>query len=99
MSITRKFHLFMLCALLAGNVQSQTVQTQPGKRIYEADKTSVADAIAKLKSGNFVAADVDMIGRGGTVEAIPTLKTQFMVREDPLVRATIARVLIKLGDQ
>jgi hypothetical protein len=74
-------------------------QTQPSRRIYEADKTSVADAIAKVKSGNFVGADVDMIGRGGALEAIPILKEQFILRQDPLVKATIARVLIKLGDK
>src|ERR1700693_1431113 len=99
MSLTRKFHLLMLCALLAGSAHGQMAQTQPARRIYEADKTNVADAIAKVKSGNFVAADVDMIGRGGAVEAIPILKEQFVLRQDPLVKATIARVLIKLGDK
>ena len=99
MSITRKFHLLMLCGLLAGNAHGQMTQTQPSRRIYEADKTNVADAIAKLKSGNFVGADVDMIGRGGAVEAIPILKEQFILRQDLLVKATIARVLVKLGDK
>lgn len=99
MSITRKCHLLMLCALLVGNARGQTAQTQPGRHIYEADKTNVANAIAKVKSGNFVSVDVDMIGRGGAVEAIPILKEQFILRQDPLVKATIARVLIKLGDK
>jgi HEAT repeat protein len=96
---TTKFHLLMLCALLAGNAHGQTAQTQPGRRIYEADKANVADAIAKVKSGNFVGVDVDTIGRGGAVEAIPILKEQFMRSQDPLVKATIARVLIRLGDK
>jgi|SRR5579859_1937103 len=99
MSSTRKLHLLMLCALLAGNAGGQTAQTQPGRRIYEANKANVAVAIAKVKSGNFVGADVDMIGRGRAVEAIPMLKDQFMRSHDPLIKATIARVLIKLGDK
>jgi hypothetical protein len=52
-----------------------------------------------VKSGNFVGADVDTIGRGGAVEAVPILKEQFMRSQDPLVKATIARVLVKLGDK
>jgi HEAT repeat protein len=92
--------LLLICfALLAGNIHGQEAQVQPGKRIYEADKDKVDAALAKVKSGNFFRADVDMIGRGGAVEAIPILKKQFMRIQDPLDKATIARVLIKLGDK
>src|SRR5436305_856343 len=99
MSITRTCHLLMLCALLAGNAHGQMAQTQPGRRIYEADRANVDAAIARVRSGNFVGADVDMIGRGGAAEAIPILKKQFVRIQDPLDKATIARVLIKLGDK
>jgi hypothetical protein len=91
--------LLMLCALLAGNAHGQTVQTQPGRRIYEADKANVADAIAKVKSGDFAGVDVDMIRRGGAVEAIPILKEQFTRVHDPLNKAQIASVVIRLGDR
>jgi HEAT repeat protein len=96
---TKRFNLFLLCALLVGSSSAQTAKTQPGTRPYEADRAAVADAIAKVKSGNFVGVDVDTIGRGGVVQAIPVLKEQFTRSQDPLVKATIARVLIRLGDK
>lgn len=108
MVISMKIHLdraisevvrFGCCVLLVCTVGGQTVEPPSGKRIYEADQANVADAIAKVKSGNFVRADVDMIGRGKAVQAIPILKQQFVRVQDPLDKATIARVLIKLGDK
>jgi hypothetical protein len=89
----------MCWALPVGGACGQTVQAQPAKRIYEADAANVAAAIARVKSGNFVGADVDMIGRGGAVEVIPILKKQFVLVQDPLDKAVIARVLVKLGDK
>lgn len=94
----REVWLLVCWALLAGIACGQAVQAQPGK-LYEANSANVANAIAKVKSGNFVSADVDMIGRGGAVEAIPVLKKQFVRAQDQLDKATIARVLIKLGDK
>lgn len=98
-SAIRGILLFMCWALPGGGAYGQTVQAQPAKRIYEADKTNVAAAVERVKSGNFIGADIDMIGRGGAVEAIPILKRQFVLVQDPLDKAVIARVLIKLGDK
>ena len=95
----REILLLVCCALLAGSALGQTVQVQPGKRLYEADEANVADAIAKVKSGDFAGVHVDLIGRAGAVEAIPILKEQFVRVHDPLDKAKIAQVLIKLGDK
>ena len=95
----RESLLVACCVLLAHGIYGQTVQTQPGARIYEANKANVEAAIARVKSGDFTGGDVDMIGRGGAVEAIPILKAQFVQVQDPLDKATIARVLVKLGDK
>jgi HEAT repeats len=94
--------LLQVCLILLTVVSlGQTAQTQPepATRLFEADKAHVDAAIAKLKSGDFVLSDVDMIGRGGAVEAIPILKEQFARVQDPLDKAKIAQVLIKLGDK
>jgi HEAT repeat protein len=96
---TREILLLVCCALLAGGALGQAVQVQPGKRLYEADEANVADAIAKVKSGDFAGVHVDLIGRAGAVEAIPILKEQFVRVHDPLDKAKIAQVLIKLGDK
>jgi hypothetical protein len=98
---TSRILLTVVCALLTGGSLGQTAQThpQPATPLFEADKAHVDAAIAKLKSGDFVLSDVDMIGRGGVVEAIPILKEQFGRVQDPLDKAKIAQVLIKLGDK
>src|SRR6266404_2219561 len=95
----REILVLVCCALPAVSTFGQADHAQPGKRIYEADKASVADAIAKVKSGDFAGVHVDLIGRAGAVEAIPILKEQFTRVEDPLDKAKIAQVLIKLGDR
>jgi len=96
-----KILLQVVCIVLTGTGFGQTAQTQPKAptRLFEADKAHVDAAIAKVKSGNFVGTDVEMIGRGGAVEAIPLLKKQFVQVQDPLDKAKIAQVLVKLGDK
>jgi HEAT repeats len=95
----REVLLLVCCVLLAGVTSGQTVQDQPRKRLYEVDRANVADAIAKVKSGDFAGVHVDLIGRAGAVEAIPILREQFVRIQDPLDKAKIAQVLIKLGDK
>ena len=56
-------------------------------------------AAARIKSGNFVGADVDFIAKAGAVEAIPDLKEQFLRKQDAIDKAKIAQVLVKLGDR
>jgi HEAT repeat protein len=85
--------------ILALIAWGQIVRSEPTKRLYDADKANVDAAIARVKEGNFSGVDVDMIGRGRAVEAIPILKKKFLSAQDTLDRATIARVLIKLGDK
>jgi len=94
----REILLVLCCALLSGSTYGQTVSGQPTRGIYEANNANVAHAIAKLKSGDFAGADVDMIRRGKAVQAIPILKEQFTRIHDPLEKAQIASALIKLGD-
>jgi hypothetical protein len=98
--------------LLVCEVSGQTAPPPPNSPLYEASPANVAKAITKIKSGNFVAFDVDMIGRGGAVEAIPLLEKQFnrilvapIAPKNPgdlsrlLDKAKIAQVLVKLGDK
>jgi HEAT repeats len=100
------------CILLGCGVNAQTEAPPSDQCIYEASPANVAKAIAKVKSGDFVGADVDMIGRGGAVEAIPLLEQHFhriLVApgrpKNPedlsklLDKAKIAQVLVKLGDR
>jgi hypothetical protein len=72
----------------------QEKPSQPDKLAYAVDPANVPDAIAYLKSGKFAAVRVDMIVRAGAVEAIPSLKEQFVRVDDPMLRAKIAGALV-----
>jgi hypothetical protein len=52
-----------------------------------------------VKSGEFAAIHVDLIARGGAVDAIPILKEQFERVQDPLLKAKIAAALVRMGDK
>jgi HEAT repeat protein len=95
----RRILLLAYCLLLAGGACSQTDESRPGRGIYDANKANVSNAIARVKSGHFAGVDVDMIRRGKAVEAIPALKEQFARVQEPLSKAQIASVLLKLGDK
>jgi hypothetical protein len=107
MSITGNLHLrdairhFFLalvwCALLTGVAYGQA--QQPEKLAYGADMANVPDAIARVKSGEFGGAHVDLITRAGAVEAVPVLEEQFARVQDPLLKAKIAAALVRLGDK
>ena len=86
-------HVVLVCFAYA-----QASQRQHSESIYEPNAANVANAIAKVKAGNFAGADVDMIGRAGAKEAIPALREQFERVVDPLDKAKIAQVLVKLGE-
>jgi hypothetical protein len=91
--------LAVIGALLGGAVVGQTTQNQDEKLAYGVDKANVPDAIAKIKSGEFAAIHVDMVARAGAVEAIPSLKQQFVRVDDPLLKAKIAAAIVRLGDK
>jgi len=95
--INWNIHLVVLSTLLTTAAYGQ--QNQPRSLAYAADKSNVPDAIAKLKSGNFLLVHIDMIARAGAVEAVPALKEQFTRSPDPLVKAKIASALVRLGDR
>lgn len=91
-------HCLLCCALLVGVVYAQAVHPQPatGRPV---DKTKVADAVARVKSGKFSGYHVGVIGEAGAIEAIPDLEVQFARDSDPLEKAKIAQVLLALGDR
>jgi hypothetical protein len=92
--------LFVMGALLLASASGQEAQSQAEKLAYGADKANVPDAIAKVKSGEFAAVHVDMIARADAVEAIPSLKQQFVhADDDSLLKAKIAAALVRLGDK
>lgn len=93
--INKNVILLILSVVLAALAYGQ--QDQPNGPAYAADKNNVPDAIAKVKSGNFLLVHIDMIARAGAVEAIPALKAQFARSQDPLVKAKIAGALVRLG--
>jgi hypothetical protein len=92
-------HLLLICALLTSAAYGQAQQSQPETLAYGADKANVPDAIAKVKSGDFLAIHVDLITWAGAVEAIPSLKEQFVRVQDPLLKAKVAAALVRLGDK
>ncbi len=91
-------HFLICCALLVGVVFGQADRPQPWIR-RPVDKTEVADAVARVKSGKFNGYHLGVIGEAGAIEAIPDLEVQFARDPDPLEKAKIAQVLLALGDR
>jgi hypothetical protein len=60
---------------------------------------TVADAEARLKSGDFAGVHINLLAETGAVEAIPDLEKQFVQTSDPLNKAKIAQALVKLRDK
>src|SRR4029077_3076408 len=83
-SVGKMLRISIIGVLLGGTASGQEVQSQGEKLAYGVDKANVPDAIAKVKSGEFAAVHVDMIARAGAVEAIPSLKQQFVHADDAL---------------
>jgi HEAT repeat protein len=81
--------LNMLC-VLAIAASGQTEQTQAQR---------VADAVKKVKHGNFGLVHVEEIARAQAAQAIPALKEQFVRSQDANKRAKIADALVRLGDE
>jgi HEAT repeat protein len=98
-AVRQASHIPVLCAVPTGGAYGQAQQSQPEKLAYGTDKANVADAIAKVKSGDFAAIHVGLIVRAGAVEAVPSLRKQFVRVEDPLLKAKIASALVKMGEK
>ncbi len=88
-------HFFLCCALLVGVAHPEMAQSPTSNPLA----AEVPDAIAKVKSGDFLLSDLGVIGETRAVEAIPDLEKQFTLRSDPLEKARIAQVLLLLGDK
>ena len=97
--VGKVLRLSVMVALLGSVAIGQEVQSQPEKLAYGADKANVPDAVEKVKSGKFGAIHVDMIARAGAVEAVPSLKQQFLLTDDPILKAKIAAAVVRLGDK
>jgi hypothetical protein len=94
--------LVLACAFFAffPQVNAQDApQVQSGKLPHALDRANVADAIARVKSGQFSGVQVDLIARAQAVKAIPALKEQFTKVQDPLLKEKVAAALVRLGDQ
>lgn len=95
-SIRLAFCVLACYPVLAGFAFGQAV---PGQPAYANDPTNLADAIAKVRSGEFAGIHVEMIARSGAVDAIPILKDQFARSQDALIKAKIANALVRLGEE
>jgi len=106
---TRWAWSLLICAILAGVAHGQSDRVypkpQPDKYAPAADPGNVPEAIARVKSGDFFAVDVEMIAEFHAVEAIPALEEQFVRVQDtldvhgPLAKEHIASALVRLGDK
>ena len=95
----REVLLLICCVLLVSSAYGQIDQAPPGRRIPEVDKASVAKAVARVRSGDFLGIDLDLIRRAGAVEAIPALEAQFARTQELQDKANIASTLVRLGDK
>jgi hypothetical protein len=89
-----------LCVLCTLALTSAYAQVEP-------NKNDVAEAIKRVKQGDFLAVHVEEIAEAGAVEAIPALKEQFARRVEPIHKddfdpgnkEKIASALVRLGDK
>lgn len=87
-SVSSFFTLFLFCCCVVSIAQCQSNGS-----------AEVANALAKLRSGEFTLYDLGLIGEARVVEAIPDLERQFTLKSDTLEKAKIAQVLLQLGDR
>jgi hypothetical protein len=108
-SIRRTLYLCVCWALAAGAALAQSEQSAAYRRAEQRFQNvgSVADAVKKVKEGNFSGVHVEEIVYAGAVEAVPALKAQFgraiepnhSGDIDPGNKAEIASALVRLGDK
>jgi hypothetical protein len=108
-SIRRTFLLWVCWALAAGTAPAQSEQSLAYGRAEQRFHNigSVAEAVKKVKEGNFTGVHVEEIVHARAVEAIPALRAQFgrtiepsHSRDiDPGNKAEIASALVRLGDK
>lgn len=87
--------LFICCGVLAGGACAQINQAQSGDAWQNRNLPAAMD---RLKQGNFVRVDIDIIAKAGAVEAIPDLEKQFQLTKDEISKEAIASALVRLGD-
>jgi hypothetical protein len=108
-AIRQGFCLYALCAFAMGPVPGWSQESEAYQRAERrfVNGGSVADAIKKVKEGNFGGVTVEEIVYAGAVEAIPALKEQFARSVDPSNKddldpgnkEELASALIRLGDK
>jgi hypothetical protein len=98
--ILRKICLLVMGGLLAGFAKGDAVQSQPNTTVTSADKNNISDAIEKARQDNPESIYyVEQIAHARAVQAVPMLEEKFVRTKDPLDKAKVAQVLIKLGDK
>jgi len=108
-ALRQGFCLSALCVLAAGTALGQGQQSEAYRQAEKRYQNvgSVAEAIQKVKEGNFFGVHVEEIAEAGAVEAIPALKEQFARSIDtshkddldPGNKEEIASALVRLGDK
>jgi HEAT repeat protein len=68
-------------------------------QVGPAPPSKIADAIEKVKQGNFSFATIEQIAEARAVDAIPVLKEQSARSNDDDTKAKIASALVRLGDK
>jgi hypothetical protein len=82
--------LALVLVLLPCATYGQAVQRQSDE---------VVNSIAKVKSGDFNVANIEVIAKARAVEAVPALEEQFRRATDVRTKAKIANGLVRLGDK
>ncbi len=100
-TVRESFRLALCIAVLAGSALAQVGQNPPNTAPNAPAKDNVADAeaMARLKHGDFFPADINRIAKAGAVQAIPDLEKQFELTPDPVSKISIASALVRLGDK
>jgi hypothetical protein len=92
--------LLVCCALAAGVAYGQAEPNQIDKTAGAVGKSKISDAIEKARQDNPESVYyVEQIAHAGAVQAVPMLEEKFARTKEPLDKAKIAQVLIKLGDK
>jgi HEAT repeat protein len=85
---------FALAAVLSpASLSAQNAPAAPSQ------SDQLATSIARARSGNVDASDVEIIAEAGAVQAIPSLEEQFGRTTDVDTKTEIANGLVRLGDK
>ena len=91
--------LFVTLAITGGSALCQAAQESKDQATQTAEATLRSEVLSKLGEDTESIYYVEQAAHLKLTEAIPVLEKRFTLKQDPLVKAKVAEVLVRLGDE